>query len=326
MNEARAEALSERLFTEMVGGMSLLVVYVGHRLALFKEMAESGPVTVMQLARRTNLSVRYVREWLFAVASSEYVEADAHGEKFKLSEEHAAVLADEDSPFFLGAYPGMLQGLAIAINPLLEAFKSGGGVRYEDYGKHFREAIALTGKPMFQHDYAQKWIPAMPDVEARLKKGASVADVGCGDGWSSVYLAKNFEKVTVDGIDIDEASIAEARRNAEQRGVTDRIRFHACAIEKFEVEAQYDLVTSFECLHDLSYPVQALSRMREIANPEGTVFIADMAGGDSFADNQNHPMGRFFHKVSVLHCLPQAMVFPESVGTGTAISESEIRK
>lgn len=324
MDEARAEAFSERLFTEMVGGMSLFALYLGHRLALFKELAMNGPVTVSQLAQRTKLSERYVREWLLAVATSGYVEADANGEIFTLSEEHAAVLADEDSPFFLGAYPGLLQGLALAIDPLLKAFKSGGGVRYEDYGKHLREAVALTNRPIFQHEYTQKWIPAMPDVEAKLRQGARVADVGCGVGWSSVFLAKHFEKVKIDGIDGDEESVAEARRIAEQQGVTDRVQFHACTIEEFNIEAPYDLVTAFECLHDIPYPVQALSRMREMASPGGTVFIADMAGGEGFSDN-NNALGRFFYNVSVLHCLPQAMVFPEAVGTGTAISESTVR-
>jgi ubiquinone/menaquinone biosynthesis C-methylase UbiE len=324
MDEARAEALSERLFTELIGGMGLLAVYLGHRLALFKELAKSGPVTVSQLAQRTKLSERYVREWLLAVATSGYLEADANGERFTLSEEHTAVLADEDSPFFMGAFPGVLQGLAMVIDPLLEAFKSGGGVRYEDYGKHLREGIALTNRPMFQHEYAQKWIPAMPDVEAKLRQGARVADVGCGVGWSSVFLAKHFEKTKIDGIDVDDESVAEARRIAEQQGVADRVQFHACTIEEFNVEAPYDLVTAFECLHDLPYPVQALSRMREMASPGGTVFIADEAAGEGFSDN-NNPMGRFCYNVSVLHCLPQALVFPEAAGTGTAISESTVR-
>ena len=167
MNEAQAEALSERIFTETVGGMGLLAVYLGHRLGLFKELANNGTVTVSQLAKRTQLSERYVREWLLAVATSGYVEADANGERFILSEEHAAVLADEDSPFFFGAFPGVLQGLAMAMEPLLEAFKSGGGVPYKDYGGYFREGVALSNRPMYQHEYAQKWIPAMPEIEAK---------------------------------------------------------------------------------------------------------------------------------------------------------------
>ena len=324
MGEARAEALNERIFTELIGGMGLLAVYIGHRLGLFKELAKIGTVTVSQLSQRKKLSERYVREWLLAVATSGYVEADAKGEKFSLPEEHAAVLADEDSPFFMGAFPGVLQGLAVVIDPLLEAFRSGGGVRYEDYGKHLREGVALTNRPMFQHDYAQKWIPAMPDIEAKLRQGARVADVGCGVGWSSIFLAKRFEKAKIDGIDVDDESVAEARCIAEQQGVTDRVQFHVSTIEEFNVEAPYDLVTAFECLHDLPYPVQALSRMREMASPGGTVFIADEAAGEGFSDN-NNLMGRFFYNVSVLHCLPQAMVFPEAAGTGTAISESTVR-
>ena len=326
MDEAQAEALSERIFTETVGGMGLLAVYLGHRLGLFKELANNGTVTVSQLAKRTQLSERYVREWLLAVATSGYVEADANGERFILPEEHAAVLADEDSPFFFGAFPGVLQGLAMAMEPLLEAFKSGGGVPYEDYGGHFREGVALSNRPMYQHEYAQKWIPAMPAIEAKLIQGARVADIGCGVGWSCIFLAKHFKKAIIDGFDLDEESIAEARQFAEQYGVSDRVQFHVCAIEELNTTAPYDLVTAFECLHDLPYPVNSLRRMREMASPGGTVFIADEAAGEGFSDNNDHPLGRFFYNVSVLHCLPQAMVFPDAVGTGTAISESTVRK
>jgi ubiquinone/menaquinone biosynthesis C-methylase UbiE len=326
MDEARAEALYERILTEMTGGMELLTVYLGHRLGLFKELANNGTVTVAQLTKQTQLSERYVREWLLAVATSGYVEADAYGERFTLPEEHVAVLADEDSPFFIGAYPGILQGLAMAVEPLLEAFKSGGGVPYEDYGGYFREGVALTNRPMYQHEYAQKWIPAMPEVEAKLNQGARVADIGCGVGWSCIFLAKHFKKAIIDGYDIDEESIAEARHFADQYGVSDRVHFHVCAIEEFKVTAPYDLVTAFECLHDMPYPVKALNRMREMASPGGTVFIADEGGEEGFSDNNKHPLGRFFYNVSVLHCLPQAMVFPDAIGTGTAISESTVRK
>ena len=326
MDEARAETLSERIFTETVGGMWLLALYLGHRLGLFKGLANSGTVTVSQLAKRTQLSQRYVREWLFAVATSGYVEADANGEIFTLPEEHAAVLADEGSPFFIGAYSGVLQGLAMAVDPLLEAFKSGGGVPYEDYGGHFREGVALTNRPMYQHESAQKWIPAMPEVEAKLNQGARVADIGCGVGWSCIFLAKHFIKAKIDGFDLDEESIAEARHFADHYDVSDRVHFHVCAIEEFKLTAPYDLVTAFECLHDMPYPVNVLSRMREMANPGGTGFIADEAGGEGFSDNNNQPLGRFFYNVSVLHCLPQAMVFPDAVGIGTAISESTVRK
>ena len=325
MDETRAEALSERIFTETVGGMGLLAVYLGHRLGLFKELANNGTVTVSQLAKRTQLSERYVREWLLAVATSGYVEADANGERFTLPEEHAAVLADENSPFFLGAFPGILHGLAMAMEPLLEAFKSEGGVPYEDYGEYFRESVSLSNRPMYQHDYAQKWIPAMPEIEDKLIQGARVADIGCGVGWSCIFLAKHFKKAIIDGFDLDEESIAEARHFAEQYGVSDRVQFHVCAIEELELTAPYDLVTAFECLHDLPYPVISLRRMREMASPGGTVFIADEAAGEGFSDNNDHPLGRFFYNVSVLHCLPQAMVFPDAVGTGTAISESTVR-
>lgn len=324
MDDTRAEALNERIFTEMTCGLGLLNIYVGHRLGLFKELANSGPITASALAQRTNLSERYLREWLMAIATSDYIEADENGEIFTLPEEHAAVLAYEDSPLFVGAFPGVLQGSAMVTDSLIEAFKSGGGVRYEDYGEHFRSGVALTNRPMFQHEYAQKWIPAMPDIEAKLRDGARVADIGSGLGWSSIFLAKHFETATVDGIDADEDSVNEARRLAAQEGVADRVHFHACTIENFHIETPYDLITAFECLHDLPYPVQALQRMREMVSENGVVFIADESGAENFTENHN-PLGRFFYNVSVLHCLPQAMVFPDSAGTGTAISESTVR-
>jgi ubiquinone/menaquinone biosynthesis C-methylase UbiE len=164
----------------------------------------------------------------------------------------------------------------------------------------------------------------MADIETKLRQGARVAEVGCGVGWSSIFLAKHFNNVKIDGIDPDDKSIAEARRNAAQHGVADRVRFYLNTIEEFIVERPYDLVTAFECLHDLPYPVQALGRMREMANPGGTVFIADEAAGEGFSDNHNL-MGRFCYNVRVLHCLPRAMVFPQAAGTGTAMSENTVR-
>lgn len=325
MDNARAEALYERIFTEMTCGLGLLAAYLGYRLGLFKELAQSGPVTSTELAQRTSLSERYVREWLLAVATSEYVDVDKDGVKFTLPEEHAAVLADEGSPFFAGAFPGVLQGSAIVIDPLIEAFKSGGGVPYEDYGKHLREGVALSNRPMYEHEYAQKWIPAMPDVETKLRNGGRVADIGSGVGWSSIFVAEHFESIRVDGIDADIASVEEARQLAKARGLSERVKFHATTIEDFEIDEPYDLVTAFDCLHDMPYPVQMLSQMRKLASSNGVVFIADEAGGNSFSENQNLT-GRFLYNVSVLHCLPQAMVYPNAAGTGTAISESTVRK
>jgi len=145
-----------------------------------------------------------------------------------------------------------------------------------------------------------------------------VAEIGCGLGWSSISLVKGFPRITIDAVDVDEASIAAARRNAQDTKVTDRIRFHLGAIEEVPLAGPFDLVTAFECLHDMPYPVEALRRMGELAGPGGTVLIADEAVGDSLSENRTF-LGRLNYNFSVLHCLPQAMVFPGSAGTGTVI-------
>jgi SAM-dependent methyltransferase len=152
--------------------------------------------------------------------------------------------------------------IAGALPKLIEAFRTGGGVPLEDYGMDFVEAQGFGTRPMFINDYVSKWIPALPDIESRLKNGGRVAEVGCGIGWSAVALAKGFPKVQIDAIDPDEASIQEARRNAEESGVASQITFHQATIEEASCQAPYDLVTAFECLHDMAYPVSALQPMR----------------------------------------------------------------
>jgi 2-polyprenyl-3-methyl-5-hydroxy-6-metoxy-1,4-benzoquinol methylase len=178
----------------------------------------------------------------------------------------------------------------------------------------------------FRHSgYVSKWIPALPDIESRLKNGGRVAEVGCGIGWSAVALAKGFPKARIDAIDPDEASVKEARRNAEESGVASQVTFHQATIEEASCQAPYDLVTAFECLHDMAYPVAALQRMRELAAPNGAVLIADEAVEDTLEDNCNF-MGHLFYNFSVLHCLPQAMVYPNAAGTGTVITPSTVKK
>ena len=214
--------------------------------------------------------------------------------------------------------------MSSVIPELTEAFRTGGGVPYEAYGQDALEAIGLGNRSMFVNDYVSGWISALPDVEAKLKNGGTVAEVGCGIGWSSVALANGFPEVTVDGIDIDEASVAQAKDLAKEQGVSDRVTFHHTPVEQTELTGPYDLVTAFECLHDMPYPVEMLAKMRELAGPDGTILIADETAEESVEDNTNL-LGNFFYNASILHCLPQAMVFPDAAGTGTAIKASTVR-
>lgn len=324
MNEAKIAGLTDRILSDVTTAMSVVSLYVGHRLGLFEALARSGPVTPAQFAALTGCSERYVREWLECMAVMDYVDHDAATGRFALSPEHAEVLARADGPSYMAPFTCFVPSLARVVDPLIEAFRTGGGVPYEAYGQDAIDAIGLGNRPMFLHEYPTKWIPAMPDVEARLRAGARVADVGCGVGWSSVALARAFPRVTVDAVDIDAASIEQARRNAAEHGVADRVAFHAAPAEAAPMTPPYDLVTAFECLHDMAYPVQALRTMRELAGPDGTVLVADEAVGESLDDNRN-AIGRLNYNFSVLHCLPQAMVFPGAAGTGTVLRPSTLR-
>jgi 2-polyprenyl-3-methyl-5-hydroxy-6-metoxy-1,4-benzoquinol methylase len=325
MDQKKVETIAERVFSDVSAAMSALNVYLGHRLGLYRALAEAGPVTAAGLAARTGYAERYVREWLECMAVHDYAEHDAASGRFSLAPEHVAVLADEDSPAFAAPVVAFIPSLARVLDPLAEAFRTGGGVPYEAYGRDAVEAIGLGNRPMFVHDCASRWIPAMPDVHARLVAGGRIADIGCGVGWSSIALARSFPRTRIDAVEPDATSLDQARRNAGAQGVADRITFHGVAAEHAALEGPYDLVTAFECLHDMAYPVAALARMRGLAGRDGAVLVADEAVGESIEDNRTF-VGRLNYGFSVLHCLPQAMVFPGAAGTGTVMRRSTLER
>jgi 2-polyprenyl-3-methyl-5-hydroxy-6-metoxy-1,4-benzoquinol methylase len=255
------------------------------------------------------------------MAAGGYLHYNSEMATFSLPPEHAEVLTNPDSQWSAIGVLGWLGSFGSLMPQLTEVFRSGGGVPYEEYGLDMVTAQGMSTRPMFLNDYVSRWIPAMPDIETELRKGARIADVGCGLGWSSIALAKGFSKVQIDAIDPDELSIKEAERLTEKEGLSERINFHVSSIEEAAIEGPYQLITAFECLHDMPYPVQALQRMRELLDRGGAVLVADEAVGDSLEENMNF-MGHFFYNFSVLHCLPQAMAFPDAAATGTVIKPS----
>ncbi len=325
MSEKDIDLFTERILGEINSAMSCLNLYVGHRLGLFKALTTAGPSAPDELAAKTGFNERYVREWLECMAANEYLDHDAKTGRFSLSPEYAPAFVDQDSPYYIAAFLCWLPSLSKVMEPLMEAFRSGGGVSYETYGQDGLEAIGAGNKPMFIHDYTSSWIPAMPDIKERLESGARVADFGCGIGWSSISLAKGFPEVHIDAVDADKESIERARANAQKEGVAGQIDFHVSLAENKVLEGPYDLVTAFECVHDMAYPVKALSEMRDLAGPHGTVFVGDEAVSDDLAENHDF-MGRFCYNFSVLHCLPQAMIYPDSAGTGTLMGPKKLHK
>jgi SAM-dependent methyltransferase len=322
LDQAKIDALGERVITEVNAAMSILNLCLGDRLGLYQTMVEAGPATVSELAQHTKLNERMLREWLECMAVGGYIEHDDG--RFWLSPEQAAVFADRDHPGYATGFTYWAPSVAGAFEPLIEAFHKDGGVPYEAYGNDALVAIGAGNRPMFVNELATSWIPTMPDVEAKLKAGGRVADIGCGVGYSSIAFAQAYPEARVDGVDIDRESIAQAKRNAADAGVADRVSFHEAPAESARFDGPYDLVAAFECIHDMAYPVPALRKMRELAGSDGAVLIADEAAEDTLEDNKTF-LGHFLYNFSVLHCLPQALVFPDAAGTGTVMRPSLLR-
>ena len=231
--EQRRDALAERIFQNSVGVLEILSIYVGDRLGLYRALADGGELTAYELAAVTDTHERYAREWLEQQAVSGLLEVqDGHvapeGHRYRLPDGHAEVLLERDSLYYMTPLAQQLVGTARPLPTILEAFRSGGGVPYAEYGEDMREGIAYANRAMFVNLMGSEWLPAVPDVHERLQADppARVADIGCGTGWSSISIALAYPKARVDGFDLDEESIAEARANAEAERLADRVTFH----------------------------------------------------------------------------------------------------
>jgi 2-polyprenyl-3-methyl-5-hydroxy-6-metoxy-1,4-benzoquinol methylase len=330
--EARRDALVERLFTATLNALELLHVYIGDRLGLYRVMADQGSaISASELATASSVAERYAREWLEQQAVAGILDVDLSepgpDRRFRLPAAHIEVLLDADSlnhvvPLALG-----LASVGGVLPAILDAFRSGGGVPYESYGADMRESIARGNRPMFVNLLGSQWLPAVPDIDQRLRADppARVADLGCGVGWSSLSIARAYPKVTVDGIDVDDASIVQAKKNAAASGLTDRVNFVARSASDPSGRGEYELVTAFETVHDMADPVGALRAMRALIAPGGAVMISDERVAEKFAAPGGE-VERFMYSWSALHCLPVGMADTPSAGTGTVMRPSTLRR
>jgi 2-polyprenyl-3-methyl-5-hydroxy-6-metoxy-1,4-benzoquinol methylase len=302
------------------------MVYVGDRLGLYRALHERGASSPDDLAAATGLNGRYVREWLEQQAVTGIVDVDEAG-AFSLPPEHAEVLVDGDSLNSMAPFLRMMVGMARPLPAVLEAFRHGGGVPYADFDADFVEGQGDANRVQFVNLLGQSWLPAIPDVDARLRADppARVADVACGVGWSTLSIARAYPKVEVHGLDLDDESIRLARANLADAGVglDDRVRFEVRDAASLE-PAGYDLVTVFEAVHDLSRPVEVLGALREALAPDGTLLIADERAADRF-EAPGDELERVFYVWSVMHCLPVGMAEQPSAGTGTAMRTDTLR-
>jgi SAM-dependent methyltransferase len=323
--DQRAEALAERLFLDSLATLETVAVHLGYRLGLYDSLAGEGPATSAVLAGRTGTDERYVREWLEQQAMTGVLEVDDHeaGEAervFSLPEGHERVLVDRDNALYLAPLARATIGALRPIGLLEEAFRTGSGVPYPEYGPDMREGLAHLNRATFVNGLGTHWLPAVPEVHARLsaEEPARVADIACGEGWSSITIAHHYPNARVDGFDLDDASIEAARRNVSEAGLADRVRHFVQDASDPSLSGTYDLVTIFEAVHDMTRPVDALRNARALLAPGGVLFVADERVAERF-EPTNDPTERFHYGWSVTHCLPVGREDEQSAATGTVM-------
>lgn len=296
------------------------------RLGLFEKLSAAGAVTSAEFADGAQINERYAREWLSAMACHGYVQYDNGSGKFRLPAEHAFCLCNAESPFYLGSLFAMAQPYWANVDLLAHAVKNGGGVPQDRYGEHFWCGFERFTRTGFHNNLAQDWIPALPDAHARLLHGGSVADVGCGNGQALLFLAKAFPTATCIGFDNYAPAIEAANANARAAGLSDRVRFEVCDVVE-EIPGQYDLVTTFDVVHDMPRPRPALRKIREALKPDGTYFVLEFNFSGDLQENIDHPMGigAFGYSASMNYCMTQALAVGGE-GTGTCMGEKKARE
>lgn len=328
--EQERDTFIERMLQSAGGLFDIFSIYIGHQLGYFRALADAGSLTYLDLAKRTGTHARYVREWLEHATVTGLVRvedetADAESRRFLLPAGHIEPLLERDSLNYIAPLAQLLVSVTRPVDQLLEVYKHGGGLPLSAYGTDFLEGQGNINRAAFLYQLGSEWIPAMPDVHARLMSDppARAADFGCGVGWSSIGLAQSYPNVHIDGFDLDEPSIDIARANAREAGVDERVNFHVRDAGDPDFAGRYDLVIALECLHDMSDPVGALKTMKSLAGEQGTVFIVDERVGDVFTSTGNdvEPM---MYGWSFLHCLPVGMFEQPSAATGTVMRTSTL--
>ena len=316
----RLEEFMNRAVVDLGAAASAVLVLIGDRLGLYKELARE-PATPLDLSRRTGTSERYVREWLANQAAGGYVTLDADSGRYALTPEQAMALAQEDSPVFLPGAFQILDAMWRAEPRILENFRTGEGLPWTEQDRSLFEGTERFFRPGYAAHLEKDWIPALDGVERKLQAGARVADVGCGHGASTVILAQAYPHSDFTGFDFHPESIETARKRAAAAKVGGRVRFEVAAATDFPGR-DYDLVTHFDCLHDLPDPVGAGKRAREALSRDGTWMIVEPFAGDSVAENLN-PVGRVFYAASTMVCVPNSLAF-HGEALGAQAGESKI--
>lgn len=313
-----------RAVDEVGATLNTALVVMGDRLGLYRALAGAGPLTPTELARRTGTAERYVREWLNAQAAGGYVEYEADSGRYSLPPEQANALTDESSPAYLPGFFQIALGSVVDSPRITEAAKSGDGIGWGDHVHDVHEGCERFFRPSYNAYLLTEWLPALEGVVEKLEQGGVVADVGCGHGASTILMAQAFPASHFRGFDYHEGSIATAAERASAAGVGDRAVFSAAPASSYSGDG-YDLVTMFDCLHDMGDPAGAARHVRSSLAPDGTWMIVEPRAGDRVEENLN-PVGRAYYGFSTLLCTPSSLAQEVGLALGAQAGEARIRE
>lgn len=324
IDQEKLNALLGQAVQDMGASLHAALIVIGDKLGLYRAMADGRPVTPAELAARTGTAERYVREWLNANAAGNYVQYHAESGSYSLSPEQAFALALDNTPIHLPGFYHMLASIMKDEEKLTEIFRTGQGFGWHEHEKGLFEGCERFFRPTYLANLTTTWIPALDGVEAKLRAGAKVADVGCGHGASTILMAQAYPQSRFFGFDFHFASIEVARRKAEAAGVADRITFEVSPAKSFPGTG-YDFVAFFDCLHDMGDPAGAASHVRSALAPDGTWMVVEPMAADNVTSNLN-PVGRIYYSASTLVCVPASLSQEVGLGLGAQAGEAKLRE
>lgn len=321
LDEAALNALVGKMLGDLGGAFSVPTARIGFRLGLFEALHDGGPATAIDLAARLGLAERPVREWAMAQAANGYVAFDAESGQFRLTPEQAMVFAAKDSPVYMaGAFD--LAAAMIEAEPKVEqSFRDGKGVAWGDSGGCLFCAVGTFFRPGYVNNIVQAWLPALDGVKPKLEAGARVADIGCGVGFSTLLMARAFPQSEFIGYDFHEPSIRQARAHAVEHGLADRVRFETAAAKDI-ADDEFDLITVFDCLHDMGDPKGCATHLRTLLKPDGTWMIVEPIAADQPQDNIGNPVSRLYYNASTMICVPTSLAQEVGAALGAQAGEA----
>jgi SAM-dependent methyltransferase len=324
MDPEKLMAFVGRAVDEVGASLNTALVVMGDKLGLYRAMAGAGPLSSTELAERTGTAERYVREWLNAQAAGGYVEYLPETGRYLLPPEQAVALTDDSSPAYLPGFFQIALGSIVDSSRITEVARTGAGVGWHDHVSDVHEGCERFFRPGYNAHLLTEWLPSLDGILTKLNAGATVADVGCGHGASTILMAQAFPASSFVGCDYHEGSVATARRRAVSAGLGDRVRFEVASASSFPGTG-YDLVTMFDCLHDMGDPVGAARHVRESLAGDGSWMIVEPAAGDRVEDNLN-PIGRAYYGFSTLLCTPCSLSQEVGLALGAQAGEARIKE